>query len=136
MANVCYTCVTKNYDTLQEVLWKDVKNWRFLCFTTENIRSKTWEIIKLKREADPIRQARKIKITSTFDCNYSIYVDGNIRVVGDLNSFVRPLKKYDIALMNHPHRSNLEEEVDAIIKMIRNNTKLITTIIKAQLISI
>ena len=46
-------------------------------------------------------------------------------MIGDLNKFVLPLKSYDIALMQHPHRSNLVDEVEAIIKRRKDNEDIV-----------
>lgn len=116
MANVIYTAIIGNYDILQLPQWNS-PNWHFICFTTEEIHSSNWQVIRLEKEKDQIRQARKIKIMPLqLDYKYSLWVDGNIQVIGNLDEFIEPMKTFDISLMSHPHRSNLQQECDAIIK--------------------
>lgn len=118
---VCYTAIIGNYDQLKEPLWIDNKKWRFVCYTTENIQSQNWEIIKIAKEHDSVRQARKIKISSNFAADYSLWIDGSVQVIGNLNEFTQQLKQYDISAMFHPHRKNLIEECAAIIKYKKGN---------------
>ena len=115
--NCCFTCITGNYDILQEPLWKD-KDWRFICFSDENINSNGWEIIKVPKQEDKKRLARSIKILPTFPFEVDNYfwVDANIAIVGDLNTFINPLLDHDLSVMRHPHRTTLDQEVEACLK--------------------
>lgn len=123
--NVCYTAICSSYDELKDPLWIDKNNWRYICFTTQNLNSKVWEIVKIEQQQDSTRQARNIKINSTFDCDFYLWVDANIRIIGDLNSFIEPLKRFDISLMTHPHRRSIVEEMKAIIKYKKDNVKVV-----------
>ncbi len=130
MSKIVYTAIIGEYDNLLPPLSK--QDWRFICYTTnKNLTSKDWEIVYLKQEEDKIRQARKIKIITPFNYDECIWIDGNIQVVGKLNSFLTLLQNKEMCLMNHPHRTNLIEEAFAIIKYKKDDER----IIQKQLIS-
>ena len=58
-----YTCITGNYDNLNE-LKNPEKNIDYYCFTNnKNLSSKTWKVVQIKNGGlDNCRLARKIKI--------------------------------------------------------------------------
>ncbi len=64
MKDICvYTCITGNYDNLNEIKNPE-KNIDYFCFTNNpNLTSTTWKVIQIQDNTlDNIRLARKIKI--------------------------------------------------------------------------
>lgn len=114
---VVYTSIIGKYDELREPLWFS-KDYKFVCFTDQPLKSKIWQIVNIPTQDDKTRLARKIKIESKFDAELSIWIDGNLRVIGNLDKFIRRYKltNFDFSLLTHPDRSTLAEEATAIVK--------------------
>jgi hypothetical protein len=116
---VLYTTIIGNYDILKEVKFPE-KNIDYLCFTDLNITSKTWKImntddVKLNKD----RKSRYYKIMPHLflnDYEISIYVDGSINVIGNIEEFVyENLKDYDFYACKHPTRQCIYDEAKAIV---------------------
>lgn len=123
--NVCYTANIDNYDILRPPFKS--KDWKFICFTTLDINSNGWELIKVNRTDNKIKQARCLKILPAFDFPIErfLWVDANIEIIGDLNQFIEPLQNYDLSLMSHPHRQTLQQEIAAIIKYRKDKESIV-----------
>ncbi len=119
---IVYTCVTGGYDELPDVT-ADSERIRFVCFLegTKRGGASGWEI---RPSAAPPR------LTSGHDVNryhklfahrvlpearYSIYLDGNIRYLGEYGELVRRIRDEEAAFgaFRHPDRRSLAEEVMA-----------------------
>ena len=78
-----YTCITGNYDNLQEIENKE-KGIDYYCFTNnKSIKSNTWKIIYIEDEKlSSVKLARKIKILRhpIINENYDIilWMDGAV----------------------------------------------------------
>lgn len=123
---VCYTAIVGNYDILRDPLYVS-EGWKYICFTTEDIKSEVWQVIKLpsiNSIIDPRKAARSIKILPpfslftdlSFEYTHSLWVDANIQVIGDLNKLFKDKFDKDIVVMNHPDRQNISQELQACIK--------------------
>lgn len=97
---VVYTCVTRNYDTVRDPLYVP-ENVDFILFTeksslgTMQQELKTWKIYELPEMPNfintPAMMNRYLKLHpheffESYD--YSIYIDGNVRVIGDICSLL------------------------------------------------
>lgn len=83
---VIYTAIIGGYDKLIEPKFKP-NGWDFVCFTDRELESDTWEIRNtLPLYTDNTRTARKHKLlTHRYlpEYDFSLWVDGNINIVGD-----------------------------------------------------
>ena len=119
MANfVVYTCITGNYDWLWPPLVSP-KNIHYVCFSDSYLGFKNgWEIRSIP---DGLRNLpnnlinRYIKLfPHKFfpEYEWSVYVDGNVRILGDLTQALDILEKNNflIGCPRHPDRSNIYQE--------------------------
>ena len=130
---VVYTAIFGDYDSLKEprVTPEGVD---FICFTDKPIKSENWEIRVVERgDDDPTRCARMYKILphrylGSYDV--SIWVDGNVAVVGDVTEFIETyLRENNMAVYDHAyskHRdktespnpiTSLKDQLDHLLKM-------------------
>lgn len=115
---VVYTCVTGQYDVLNDPEYVD-PNLDYICFTdNNNIKSNVWKIELIKKEdLDNTRIARRYKILPHKylgqKYNYSIWIDGNIIISADIMELI---KKYigNRKMVCFPHhvRKCLYEEAE------------------------
>jgi hypothetical protein len=125
--NIVYTCVIGNYDRLYPPLGSD-PNTRYIALTDDpKLKAPGWEVQVLKARGDltPSTLNRHCKL---FPWKYlpeakkSIYVDGNIRILSQLSRLFDLIDEgYDIALLRHPHRNFVHEEINACIKLRKIN---------------
>ena len=91
MSKVIYTAIIGGYDTLVEPDYKP-DGWDFVCFTDRDLKSDTWEIRKtLPLYTDNTRTARKHKLLAHRlfpNHEYSLWIDGNIKVRNDVNELL------------------------------------------------
>lgn len=115
---VVYSCVVNNYDRLMppRVLPEGVS---FVCFTdVPKKRVKGWEMRPLAQPPeinDPALVNRYHKIFAHRvlpDADFSIYVDGNLRIEGDLRPLLAQLIASNVAMAcpRHPERTNVIDE--------------------------
>ena len=102
---VIYTSIFGKYDNLIELSFIP-NNCDFICFTDQDFKSRTWKIKKIEAiVGDPVRSARKCKILAhkfLQDYDYSVWVDGNLEVRGDVNELIdKYLKKSNMAVFSH-----------------------------------
>jgi len=129
---VVYTCISSKYDTLNEILVKE-PNVDYICYTDLNINSKTWEIRKIPNylnELDSVRKARFIKIMPHMflkEYSRSLWVDGNIEILGKLNNFIcNTFDDYDISIPRHPLRNCVYDESVEIIEVKKDDEDIVT----------
>lgn len=106
-----YTCITGGKDTLIE---DQPKGYKYIAFTDFPLKSDTWEIRRsYERFKDDRRNSRiqKILAHKYIDTEYSIYIDGNIRLIEDPKKLIeKHLKDHDIAVFKHPTRNCIYDE--------------------------
>lgn len=126
---VIYTCITGGYDSLIEPV-KITPDYDYICFTDDmSLSSNTWIIKPLPEETKNLDNARKNRYIKTHphtllsEYETSIYVDGSIKVTGDLNMFIKTcdLENYCIAIPKHPCRVCSYKEGKACI-LIKKDT--------------
>ena len=126
MNNICYSAITGGYDIPK--IQPRTPGWDFICysdhfFVTSNVKS-----IFISPSEKPALTAREIKITgfSKLDCDISIWIDGTIEIVGDLNEFVQSLDwRYDFHIMKHPWRNCIYREALGIISVKKDNAFIV-----------
>lgn len=107
------TAITNSKDNLLE----DPQNAKladFVAFTDFEQASETWKIKKCPDLfTDARRNSRLPKILSHLyvDTEYSIYIDGNIRLLKTPQELIETyLKDYDLAIFKHPIRDCIYDE--------------------------
>ena len=117
-----YTSIFGKYDVLHEDQFK-MEGVDYLCFTDEDLKSNTQNIIKsIPIYNDPNRNAKKYKILPhryLKDYDYSVWIDGNILVISDIRDLV---KKSNYQVFDHNQtildpRDCIYEEYNAIIQL-------------------
>jgi hypothetical protein len=107
------TCITGGKDTLLEDQ-QNAKMADFIAFTDTDQKSDTWTIKKAPDVfKDPRRNSRLPKILPHLyvDAEYSIYIDGNIRLLKTPQELIETyLKDYDLAIFKHPIRDCIYDE--------------------------
>jgi len=115
VAITVYTVITGGYDSLHPTYWPGV------CLTDRKLKpAKGWtqRLIHLKSEVDLRRASRVPKMMPHrfFKAEYSLYMDGNIRLLTDPQILVdRYLKHTDMALFPHPERKCIYHEAKKVI---------------------
>lgn len=112
------TCVTDAKDNVLKGHNKGKANW--VAFTDGSIEMPEWEVRKAyDRFKDPMRNSRihKILIHQFIDTEYSIWLDGNIRLCIPPEEVVASyLKDHDWAMWKHPNRDCIYDEAIACAK--------------------
>jgi hypothetical protein len=127
---VVYTSITGNYDELLTPLFRN-EGWDYICFTdSPDLESDFWKIKRIKDvdlSLPKINRIHKIlphKFLPKYD--YSLYIDGNIRIIGDIDEYINKFSNNASMLcFIHPQRSCIYYEADACIKMEKDNVELI-----------
>lgn len=113
-----YTCITQGYDELNLPTHR-CSGVDFYCFTDDPSKVRPPFIYRdtACKDLNPAEQNRFIKmhphlILSAYDA--SVYVDGNIQVIGDVGSLAREsLTSAKIAAYSHPERDCVYDEAKA-----------------------
>jgi len=122
---VIYTAIFGEKDKLIKPKFVP-KNCDFICFTDSDFNSNVWKVKKVKPILkDAVRSARMYKILPhkfLSEYNYSIWIDGNMIVRGDVNELIKGyLSKYNLATYDHKQTSDsrgcIYEEAEALIEM-------------------
>ena len=135
MKTCCYTCIFGGYDVLQPIA-QPGEGIDYICFTNDLKKTVPgWKLRPIPKDLanlSPIKQQRLIKILPNKylkEYDISIWVDGNIAVIGDLRKTF--LSKYDlnmypVYMRKHPTRDCIYEEQKAVVRLKRDteaNTK-------------
>lgn len=124
--NVVYTVITGGYDKLRKHF--DVDGYDFICFTdNENLKSDFWEIRYIPDELKELSDSKKNRCIKILphkylpEYDFSIYIDGNIDIKGDINEYVRnnctPDNGY-IFIGKHPYGRNcIYDEAIALVDL-------------------
>lgn len=126
---VVYTAIIGGYDVLEDPEVVN-KNFDYLCFTDTHVKSKVFKNIKVKLyKKDKIRTARRIKILAhkyveNYDC--SIWIDGNIFIIGNLNKLINKYLTNDIhmAVMEHRTTGCIYKEAKTCIRLRKEVEKI------------
>jgi hypothetical protein len=136
--NVIYTAIIGNYDVLKapNII---TPGWDYICFTNNpKLKSDKWTIKFLEEDhgLDNTRLARRVKILPhkyIAEYDLSIWVDGNMNIATDLDSFVEQAlpKDKDLSLMTHGSRGCIYDEALECIKQKKDADNTITAQIVA-----
>ena len=127
-----FTVLVGDYDNLKEpeVI---TPGWDYICITDNPaLSSQNWSIILVenKKNLDMVRFSREYKILNHLvDSNYdiSIYIDANVRILGNLNQFLNISfnKKIDLAILYHPYHLGIKDEFEACLRRQLDNEEVI-----------
>jgi hypothetical protein len=131
---VIYTAITNNYETLQnpDVIDSRVK---YICFTDQPlwlslINDTVWQIKRIPNNSlDSTRKARQVKILShvflnEFNCDYSVWIDGNINIIGNIFELIDTYNDFKILGFKHYVRDCIYQEFDACLKDGKDNPEV------------
>lgn len=107
---ICFTSITNNYDTLKDPYISD--GWEYVVFSDRYIEHPIWKCVVTDKHNRDIKIRPHLELFHTL----SLWVDGSIEIVGDLNEFVSEVPNIYTA-WKHPHRNCLYEELNAVVKM-------------------
>lgn len=122
---VVYTAIFGGYDGL--LPQKKIKGVDFVCFSDRPLRAKPWEVrIVAPQYSDSTRCAREIKVRPHRyfpDHQFSIWIDGNYLIVGDVVSLIESLPdNANLAYFDHQvtkpdSRDCIYDEFESIMEL-------------------
>jgi len=120
---VIYTCITGGYDQIKPLVQKN-SSFDYFCFTDSAVaesQAKGWQVFPIEPHGNPKNQNRYYKILphripEIAQYEYSLYIDGSIDIVGDLEQWSRTVleSKPAMALYTHSKRGSVAEEIISI----------------------
>ena len=123
---VVYTCITGNYDNLLEVTQMD-SDFDYICFTDNpSLTSDTWQIrlIDGLENLNNVRKQRYIKINAhklLSEYDLSIWIDGNIQLLGNLNDLIEKYHKGYMSTFKHPWNNCIYQECVGCMSIKKDN---------------
>lgn len=133
MGNNCIiTYITSGYDKLIEPEYV-TEGWDYVCFTdtpsVQTVENSVWDVYPIldehmkiecpKRRGNAVVMQYPKYVPSEYDT--CIFVDGNIRIQGDLNKFLESFnydpKSHDFMIATHPDRDCIYDEAKAIVNL-------------------
>ena len=137
MNKICvYTCITGNYDDLQEIKKKE-KGIDYYCFTNnKNVHSNSWEVIYIEdNELSNLTLARKVKILGNDIINkydIALWMDGSSQFRKPIKDFIKKyFTKDDIfTAFKHGERDNIKEECFECVRMRKEQKSKVKRLLK------
>lgn len=141
MKIIIYTAITNNYETLRspDVIDPRIK---YICFTDQPlwlslINNTVWQIKKIPSNLlDSTRKTRQIKILpheflEELNCDYSVWVDGNINIIGNIFELIASNDDFKVLCFKHPHRDCIYQEMEECLKMHKDDPETMKKQIKS-----
>jgi len=129
---VVYTAIANNYDDLIDPKFIS-NNIDYYCFTDDiSMESEVWNLLEFPK--DDLNSTYKNRLVKMLphkyfsEYRYSVYIDGNIDILGDIEKLVNEYlveREYKLAVPKHPQRNCLFEEAEACIKFRKDNAEII-----------
>jgi hypothetical protein len=122
-----YTSIFGGYDDLIDDQYQ-MDGVDYICFTDRGLESENWKVIKSTPiYNDPNRNAKKYKILPhryLKDYDYSIWIDGNIKVISDIRALCNgdSYKVYD-HMQVFDKRNCIYDEAQAILNFGKINSE-------------
>ena len=116
---VVYSAITGGYDDVREPEYVNSQLDYILFTDNPQITSEVWKVVLLKNEdgLDNVRLARKVKILGHEylpEYDYSIWVDGCLKITGDLGEYIETYRGSEPMLcFNHHKRDCAYQEHEA-----------------------
>lgn len=129
---VVYSCITGGYDSICEPVF-EFDNVEYVLFTDKNVEAKNWKVLPIPKycnKNDNILTNRYMKmhpneIFEKCDYDFAIYVDGNLKVIGDPRPLVYDTGRVGIAMHRHALREDIWKEMLACIAQRKGNPRKI-----------
>ena len=127
---VVYTVIMGDYDYLKDPEYI-MENCDYICFTNNpNLKSDIWQIrYDADTQLDNTKWQRRHKVMVHEylpEYDWSIYVDGNVRIIGDLRKYIEEESKgAPMLCLKHPDRDNAYDEAEECIKLRKDNPEII-----------
>lgn len=130
---VIYTCITGDYDDLKDPQYIS-EGFDYVCFTDNlELKSNIWEIRPLPIECEELSQVKKqryVKINPHLLLNeydISIWTDGCVSLIGDLNELVNSVIEDDISVYvpKHPIRNCIYKEAKAVVEIKKDTSDIV-----------
>jgi hypothetical protein len=117
MKKIVLRCVTGGYENIRPVK-NPQPGWEYICITDDpHVRGAGWKmkLIDNPDNLDSVRLARRVKIVFweyTGPCDICVWVDGNVDIIGDLDSFCTRTGAWDTDMLvkRHPQRNCVYQE--------------------------
>lgn len=126
-----YTVIAGDYDYLKDPEYV-MENCDYICFTDQaELKSDIWQIRRMDSDArnSDARLSRRYKILAheyLSEYEWSIYVDGNVRIIGNLWEYVcSESKGAPLLCLKHPYRNNVYEEAEECISLHKEDPQII-----------
>lgn len=123
-----YTCITGGYDVVYEPLFVP-DNCDFYLVTDKKRElsdDSVWQQIVIDRDSLALKCLDNAGLNRYFKMHpdvlfdnykFSIYIDGNIKVIGDLTAYINLIPKAGIAVHRHGKRNCVYEEAKTIVAL-------------------
>lgn len=129
---VIYTCITGDYEALVPLTNRQ-SDFDYVCFTDNSrLTSDLWKFRPIPQELlkmSSVKQQRLIKICPhkyLSEYEESIWIDGNINVIGDINEFIKTQcndTDKTIFIPQHPSRNCVYQEIKACLSFKKDTLK-------------
>lgn len=128
-----YTCITGNYDNINELVFKETGIDYYLFTNNKKITSNTWNVVYIDNvdNLDNVRLARKIKILGhdlLKKYDLTVWIDGNIyfkKKLNDFLSFCPNISEYSFVGFKHSSRNCIYDECKACVKYKKEDKDII-----------
>ncbi len=118
-----YTCITGNYDTIKEPLYRNANIDYFIVTDMDVPENSAWKKIDINEipGIDMLNASDKNRYFKFFphilfpEHDYSIYLDGVIQIVADMAPIVESMGNCLLGVHRHNARSCVYEEANAVI---------------------
>lgn len=126
-----YTSIFGNYDTINEPMFKS-ENCDFFIITDQEIKNESiWKKIESDfipgfSDLDNYHKSKFCKLHPHLlfpDYDYSIWIDGNVQIVGDLYPLITRLKDKEIGMYGNPLHNCIYTEAEYMIQNRRVDKK-------------
>ncbi len=121
-----YTCITGNYES-PKIPFVIPSNYNFVLFSDTIKQCEGWNVRPIpeelkKYDSSEINRYVKFHPASFFDTDYSLYIDGNVKLVAGISSFLDiNVCECGLWMFDHPSRNCIFQEADACMKIRKGN---------------
>ena len=134
-----YTCIIGDYDQLQEPQFKPGNVDYILATDAPHPSTGAWKGIDVRAikdvpALDNSRISRYVKLHPHLflnDYDYSIYIDGNIKTVGDMRYLIPLLNRHGLVANLHHSRNCIYEELETCMLKEKDNAQIMRKQIEA-----
>ena len=126
-----YTAITGDYDELITPTYIN-ENFDYICFTdNKDLVSDFWEIRLMEDlNLDKVKKARRYKVLPHIylqEYEYSLWVDANFKIIGDLEDFINKywVNNHPMMCIIHPERDCIYDEAKSCITLKKDSEEVI-----------